>query len=88
MQRQAAGTHAEADCRHSYGTPRVVVCSAIRPLGPAVATICRAALNALGYTPAWTLRMHTASGTLTNDEPAAATPPATNATWPAGIAGA
>ena len=39
----------------------------------------RAAPTALGYTPAWTDRMHTAMGTFTTEEPAAAMPPPTNA---------
>ncbi len=44
-----------------------------------------AASTTLGYTPACTLRMQTASGTLTTEPPAAAAAPATNATLPAAM---
>ena len=49
------------------------------PRGPAAATMERAAPRAFAYTPAWTDRMHTAMGTFTTEEPAAAMPPPTNA---------
>lgn len=46
-----------------------------KPRGPAAATMDLAAPSALGYTPACTDRMHTAIGTFTTDDPAAAIPP-------------
>ena len=50
-----------------------------RPRGPAARVMRRAATTTLGYTFAWTLRMHTAAGTLTTLLPRAPMPPATNA---------
>ncbi|KAI8467066.1 MAG: hypothetical protein J3K34DRAFT_431857 [Monoraphidium minutum] len=52
------------------------------PRAPAEAVMDFAAAITLGYTPACTLRMQTAIGTLTTPLPTAATPPDTNAIWP------
>jgi len=56
-----------------------------RPRGPAAAVMALPAATALGYTPACTLLMQTAMGTLTTLLPTAAMAPLTKATWPAGI---
>ncbi len=50
---------------------------------PALSTMDLAAAKALGYAPAWTLRMQTARGTFTMPLPTAAPAPATNAIPPA-----
>jgi hypothetical protein len=50
-----------------------------RPRGPAALTMLRAAAKTSGYTPACTLRMHTAMGTLTTPLPTAAAAPETKA---------
>lgn len=54
------------------------------PRNPAFCTTLRAAISALGYTPACTERMHTAMGTLTTLLPTAAMAPAMKATVPVG----
>jgi hypothetical protein len=78
VQQHVIKVHETADTKHQQ-IHVLQVLTVNSPRTPAAFVMLRAACTTLGYTPACTLRMHTAMGTLTTPLPTAAAPPETNA---------